>query len=125
MRRARSVTLLLFALALPLLHGCSLFRNSSRGEMVEVEVNNDLPVRTPLTIYILSDVGNRQLIGSVAPGSTSRLRFRATTITGNYRFVARVSSQTQGDYLVSNSVALTGGETVSWEIRNNVLLVAR
>ena len=125
MRRARSLALLLFALALPLLPGCSLFRNSSRGETVEVEVNNDLPLRTPLTIYVLSDVGNRQLIGSVTPGSTSRLRFRAATITGNYRFVARVSSQTQGDYLVSNAVALTGGETVSWEIRNNVLLVAR
>jgi hypothetical protein len=125
MRRARSLALLLFALALPLLPGCSLFRNSTRGETVEVEVNNDLPLRTPLTIYVLSDVGNRQMIGSVTPGSTSRLRFRAATITGNYRFVARVSSQTQGDYLVSNAVALTGGETVSWEILNNVLLVAR
>jgi hypothetical protein len=125
MRRARSVTLLLFALALPLLPGCSLFRNSSRGEVVEVEVNNNLPLRTALTIYTLSDVGNRQLIGSVTPGSTSRLRFRATAITGNYRFVARVASQTQGDYLVSNAVALTGGETVTWEIRNNVVLVVR
>ncbi|HEV7586961.1 MAG TPA: hypothetical protein VGO40_02430 [Longimicrobium sp.] len=125
MRRARSLALLLLALAVPLLHGCSLFRNSTRGETVEVEVNNDLPLRTPLTIYVLSDVGNRQLLGSVAPGSTSRLRFRAAAITGNYRFVARVASQTQGDYLVSNPVALTGGETVSWEIRNNVLLVAR
>jgi hypothetical protein len=125
MPRARSLALLLFALALPLLHGCSLFRNSSRGEVVEVEVNNNLPLRTALTIYAVSDVGNRQLIGSVTPGSTSRLRFRATTITGNYRFVARESSQTHGDYLVSNAVALTGGETVSWEIRNNVVLVVR
>ena len=125
MRRARSLTLVLFALALPLLPGCSAIRHSSRGEFVDVEVNNNLPLRTALTIYSVSDVGNRQLLGSVNPGSVSRLRFRAAQITGNYRFVARESSQTQGDYLVSNPVSLTGGETVMWEIRNNVILIAR
>jgi len=125
MRRARSLTVVLFALVLPLLHGCSAMRHSSRGETVEVEVNNNLPIRTPITVYAVSDLGNRQLIGNVSPGSTSRLRFRAAQITGNYRLVARVASQTQGDYLVSNPVALTGGETVTWEVRNNVVLVAR
>jgi hypothetical protein len=122
MRRARSITLVLLALALP---GCSLFRQSSRAETVDVEVNNNLNVPTPLTIYVVSDVGNRQLIGSVNPGRTTRLTYRAAVVTGNYRLVARVASQTQGDYLVSNAVALTGGETVMWEIRNNVILIAR
>lgn len=125
MRLVRSLTVALFAVALPLLQGCSSMGRSSRGEWVDFEVNNNLPLRTAITIYTLSDLGNRQLIGNVNPGSTARLRFRAPVITGNYRLVARESSQTQGDYLVSNAVALTGGETVTWEIRNNVILVAR
>jgi hypothetical protein len=125
MRRARFLTVALLALALPLLPACSAFRHSTRGEMVDVEVNNNLAVPTPLTIYIVSDVGNRQLLGSVNAQSTGRLSYRAAQITGNYRLVARVASQTQGDYLVSTAVALTGGETLTWETRNNVLLVAR
>jgi len=125
MRRARSIALVLLALALPLIPGCSAFRHSTRGEIVDVEVNNDLAVPTPLTIYIVSDVGNRQMIGTVSPNRTTRLTYRAGVVTGNYRLVARVASQTQGDYLASNSVALTGGETVMWQLRNNVILIAR
>jgi len=121
MRRA----LLLLALVLPLLHGCSLFRQNTRGEVVNVEVENDLAIPTPITIYVVSDVGSRQMIGTVSPGRTVRLSYRAAQVTGSYRLVATVASQTQGDYLVSNAVALTGGETVTWTIRNNVLLVAR
>ena len=121
MRRA----LLLLALALPLLSGCSLFRHATKGEVVDVEVNNDLSVPTHITVYVVTDVGSRQMIGTVSPGRTARLSYRAGVITGNYRLAATVASQTQGDYLVSNAVALTGGETITWEIRNNVLLVAR
>jgi hypothetical protein len=123
MRRAGFAVLL--ALTIPLLQGCSLLGKSTRGEVVNVEVNNNLQIPTPITIYTWSDVGSRQLVGSVSPGSHATLHFRAPHITGNYRLVARVSSQTQGDYLVSNAVALTGGETITWDVRSNVVLVAR
>ena len=124
MRRARFALAVLFALVLPL-QGCSLFRNSNHAEGVDVVVDNNLSIPTPLTIYVVSDIGARQLVGTVSPGRRAALHFRAATITGNYRLVARVSSQTRGDYLTSNSVALTGGETVTWEIRNNTVLVSR
>lgn len=123
MRRAGFA--LLMALAIPLLQGCSLLGKSTRGEVVNVEVNNNLQLRTAITVYALSDVGSRQLLGNVSPGSQATLRFHAAQITGNYRLVARVASQTQGDYLVSNPVALLGGETITWDVRTNVVLVAR
>jgi|tagenome__1003787_1003787.scaffolds.fasta_scaffold20920944_2 hypothetical protein len=136
MRRARSISLVLLALALPLLPGCSLFRQSTRSEIVDVVVDNNLPIPTPLTVYVITDVGVRQvrslsdigarhLVGNVSPGRRTSLHFRSATISGNYRLVAQMASQTQGEYLVSNAVALTGGETVMWDIRNNVILLAR
>jgi len=116
---------LLAALAIPLLQGCSALGKSTRGEVVNVEVNNNLQIATPITVYAWSDVGSRQLLGNVLPGSRTTLRFHAAHITGNYRLVANVASQTQGDYQVSNPVALVGGETITWDVRSNVVLVAR
>ena len=123
MRRAGFA--LLVALAIPLPQGCAALGKSTRGETVNVEVNNNLQIPTAITVYAWSDVGSRQLLGNVSPGSQGTLRFHAAHITGSYRLVARVASQTQGDYLVSNSVALVGGETITWDVRANVVLVAR
>ena len=135
MRRARFALPLLLALAATL-PGCSLFSAGSRAEVVDVVVDNNLQIPTPVTIYVINDVGrtqvrdiaeigSRQLVGNVSPGRRSTLSFRSATITGNYRLVAHVASQTRGNFLVSNVVALTGGETVTWELRNNVIVVAR
>lgn len=120
MRRARSIFIAL--LVLPVLGACSLLRQKSPGETVTLEINNNLAIPQALTVYAYSDVGSRQLIGSVSPDRQAVLRFHAAYITGSYRFVAVVR---RGSQLVSNSVSLNGGETVTWELRNNVLLVAR
>ena len=124
MRRARFALAALLALAAPL-PGCTLFRSAGNAEIVDVVVDNNLQLPTPLTIYVVSDVGARQLVGNVLAGRRTSLHFRAPTITGSYRLVATTATQTQGDYLVSQPVSLTGGERVTWEIRNNTVLVAR
>jgi hypothetical protein len=122
MRRVRFLSIALLVLALPLLGACSLLGRGSPGETVTLEINNNLAVPAALSVYAYSDVGSRQLIGSVSPDRQAVLRFHAAHITGNYRFVAVVR---RGSQLVSNPVSLNGGETVTWELRNNVLLVAR
>ncbi|HEX8242884.1 MAG TPA: hypothetical protein VF541_05300 [Longimicrobium sp.] len=122
MRRARSISIALLLLALPVLGACSLLRHNGPGETVTLEINNNLAIPAALTVYAYSDVGSRQLIGSVSPDRQAVLRFHAGNITGSYRFVAVVR---RGSQLVSNPVSLNGGETVTWELRNNVLLVAR
>jgi hypothetical protein len=119
MRRARFLTALLAA---TVLGACSLFGRSTPGETVTLEVTNNLALPEPVTVYAWSDVGARQLVGSLVPDKMTVLHFRSGHITGSYRFVAVVD---RGRQIVSSSVALTGGETLTWELRNNVLLVAR
>jgi hypothetical protein len=118
MRRARFLFSALLALALPALGGCSLLGHSSPGETVTLEINNNLAVPMPVSIYAYSDVGSRQLIGAIEPDREAVLRFHAPHITGSYRFVAQVQRNAQ---LVSTYITLNGGETVSWELRNNIL----
>ena len=118
MRHARFFILALLALALPALGGCSLFGKSSTGETVTLEINNNLAVPMPVSIYVYSDVGARQLIGAIPPDREAVLRFHAAHITGSYRFVAQVQRNAQ---LVSTPISLNGGETVSWELRNNII----
>jgi hypothetical protein len=115
----------LVLLALPLSAGCSLMRHASPPESVDVEIDNNLVVPTPLTIYVLSAAGQRQLLGSVNAGRQTTLRFRNGAITGAYRFVAREASQTHGEYLTSPAIDLRGGELVTWNLRSNVVLLAR
>jgi FtsP/CotA-like multicopper oxidase with cupredoxin domain len=119
MRRARFLSILLCA---AVLGACSLLGRSTPGETVTLEVDNNLSVPTGVTVYAYSDVGSRQLIGNVLPGRQTVLHFHAGHITGSYRFVAVAAREAQ---LVSNPISLNGGETVSWELRNNTLLVAQ
>jgi hypothetical protein len=122
MRRARLLSIALLVLALPALGGCALFRHSSPGETVTLEIDNNLVVPAPVTVYAYSDVGSRQLVGSILPDRQAVLRFHAGHIMGSYRFVAVV---TRGAQLVSTPVSLNGGETVSWDLRNNLLVVVQ
>jgi hypothetical protein len=123
MSRIRHALVLLVALPL-LAGGCSVFKASSRGESVLVQVENNLVVPTPISVYVLSAAGDRRLLGTVNAGAHTTLRFRSPVITGNYRFEARVASQRLGDTLQSPLVALSGGETVTWDVRSNVVLLA-
>jgi hypothetical protein len=118
MRHARFLVSALLALALPALGGCSLFGRSTLGETVTLEVNNNLALPMPVSIYVYSDVGSRQLIGAIEPDREAVLHFHAAHITGSYRFMAQVQRNAQ---LFSTPISLNGGETVSWELRNNII----
>jgi hypothetical protein len=125
MRPTRLLALLTLSLATAPLPGCAVMRHSSQAESVDVEIDNNLLVPTPLTIYVYSSAGARQLLGSVNANRQTTLRFRNGAITGSYRFVAREATQTRGDYLTSPSIELRGGELVTWNLRSNVVLLAR
>ena len=122
MRRIRDVMVML-ALALPLLAACASGgkRGDNREEAIFV-VRNELLIPSPVTIFVVSDVGERHLLGSLVPSVTRELRFRRPSLSGSYRLVARIR---RGEEIVSQRVALNGGETVDWNLRNNTLLVRR
>lgn len=123
MRRARVLRAAALALALPLLAGCfGGRRGSDRREEATVVVRNNLAIPSPATVYVVSAQGERHLLGSVTPRENASLRFRAPSISGSYRFVARLR---RGSEIVSQPLALSGGETVDWELNNNIAVVLR
>ena len=122
MRRSRRVIALAAALALFPLAACATAGQGEGGrgggESATIVVDNYLAVPGSVTVYAVTEVGSRQLLGSVNPSSRGTLVFRSGDLTGTYRFVARTS---QGSEVVSTPVALTGGERVRWDLRNNAV----
>lgn len=92
------------------------------AEAATVVVDNNLVVPTTLSVFIVSEAGTRDLIGTVAPGNTATLTFRSPAILGSYRLLART---TAGNDIVSNTFALSGGERVDWNLRGGVAVVSR
>lgn len=55
---------------------------------VTVEVDNNLPLPTQLTVYAVTEAGIRTLLGDVPPARTGTLQFTPTTYSTAYRFLA-------------------------------------
>ncbi|HEX8694290.1 MAG TPA: hypothetical protein VF746_17850 [Longimicrobium sp.] len=123
MLRARIRRAAALVLALPLLAGCfGGRRGSDRREEATLLVHNNLAIASAATVYVVSLQGERHLLGSVTPRENASLRFRAPSISGSYRFVARLR---RGSEIVSQPLALNGGETVDWELNNNTAIVLK
>jgi hypothetical protein len=113
------------ALALTLLTaGCaSGGRGSDPGssaEQVTIVVENNVAPPVQVLIYAVSTQGARQSLGSVPPGTTRTLRFRAGSFLGSYRFVANAGFNQE---LTSNALPLSGGETVVWQLNTNTAFI--
>lgn len=120
MRRAR--VLLILCLALPLLASCASGGRPTRREEAVLLVRNNLQLPTQLTVYVVSTLGERQMLGNVVPRETGQLRFRAPSISGQYRFVAVADG---GRELVSQPIALNGGDMVEWNLLQNTTVILR
>jgi len=122
MRRFRMLMLVVLAVVLPLAQGCRTLGRGSRGETVLIEVENNVPLPTAFTVYAFSDAGSRRLVGSLSPGRPGTLRLTSGTLAGRYRFSA---VRQLGSAITSPSIAVQGGETLTWNLRDNVIRVAR
>ena len=70
--------------------GCASARGRTEGPTVpiSVEVQNNLPLPTDLTIYAVSRSGTRTLLGDVPPASTKSFTFKPLSFSEPYRFQA-------------------------------------
>lgn len=85
---------------------------------VLVEVANDQSPPEPITVFIESEGGSRQLLGTVPATATRTFRYKPITHAGRFVLLARLEgSGTIG----SQPFTLTGTAGVSWSLRNNVL----
>lgn len=116
----------LFAMALMVVAVLSACASGGMGQgdagpaAASVVVNNNLTVPTSLTIHLVPESGVRRLLGSVSPGGTEQLPVRGALVAGRYRLLART---TGGTDLVSDPFTITEGETVTWDLRSNMIRV--
>jgi len=83
-----------------------------------IQVNNDLTPSTVVTVWIIPDVGSRQMLGTVTPGDRETLRFDAGTATREYRLRART---TAGAEIISTPFSLAAGRAVQWNLNSNMV----
>jgi hypothetical protein len=124
MPRRPTLRLAALLLLLPLLSGCALLRGSGKFEEATVVVENNLITSSSVTVYLFTALGARTLLGSVPPGSTRSLRYRAPEISGRYRLVARIDREA-GTETNSPGFALSSGETLWWDLRRNTVVFQR
>ena len=70
--------------------GCASLRGRTEGPTVPVivQVQNNLPLPTDLTIYTVTRSGARTLLGSVPPAATRSFTFKPVSFSEPYRLLA-------------------------------------
>lgn len=117
-RRAGACLLLLLATALGACASGGM--GAGGGGSTAIEVRNNLIPPTSLSVYLVPDIGSRQLIGVVQPGATRTLRFDPVGGSGQYRFRAET---TEGREILSNPLSFSTGVTVTWDVNANLATV--
>lgn len=114
--RLRSLLLVAAALALS---ACATMGGAGGEGDTTVEVRNNLIPPTSLSVYVIPEIGARQLVGLVQPGATRTLRYSPTS-RGQVRFRAET---TEGREIVSNPLTFSAGATVTWDVNANLATV--
>lgn len=87
---------------------------------VTIVVNNNLSPPTDASVWIVPQGTRQTLLGSVAPGQRTSLRYVHRRGITHYRLRAR---PTGGREIVSNQFSLQPGDEVRWELSANVAIV--
>jgi hypothetical protein len=121
MKRATMAVLTAFALA-----GCA--RNTaaesatpgegSTGEFLRVTVENDGTIPTQVRVYLVPGTGQEAQLGSMSTLGTETLTTTLPMIEGSYQLRAEGGT---GYSLVSPRVSLRGNETITWDMRRNII----
>lgn len=93
------------------------------GEFLRVVVENDGAIPTQVRVYLIPGSGAETLLGAMNTLGTETLDTRLPMIQGSYRLRAEGGT---GYSLLSPRVTLRGNETITWDMRQNrILLGAR
>jgi hypothetical protein len=122
--RARA-GLLALVVSVPVAYACASGGGARRTSDeaphdVNVEVQNDLPMPSVVTAYVVEGLGLRRYLGEVAGGETRTFTFRPTSYGQDYRLVAYRQLErpiSSVPFIISSAV--TG--TVVWSIFNGTV----
>ena len=88
------------------------------GEVLRVVVENDGTIPTQVRVYLLSSGGQETQVGTMSTLGTETLTTRLGMISGTYRLRAEGGT---GYTLTSPGVQLRGNETITWNMRQNIV----
>jgi hypothetical protein len=80
-------------------------------------VNNFIPV-DQFTIYMVNANGGQLLLGTASPNRTQKFTYQPTTATDKFTLVAQA---TNGRRLSSQQFTLQNLESVTWDLRSNMI----
>ena len=86
-------------------------------EAITLDVRNNVSPPTSITVYVFTDAGTRQRIGTVSGSSTDRFVLDVPPV-GRVRFYARTA---EGGEIASNPVSLRPSQTLEWDLFSNVV----
>lgn len=121
--RSRRTTPRIARLLVPLLLAAACARSKRPPDVnpsaeVLVAVTNDQSPPAEVTVFIASEGGSRQLLGTVPPTATRTFRYRPVSNTARFELIARVAGEGSID---SQPFTLSGTPAIAWSLRNNVV----
>jgi hypothetical protein len=104
-----------------LLAACAAGRTGGpAGPTTKVAVENNLVPSRSVSVRLVSSAGTRMRLGEVGPRRTQALEIMESIFPGSYQLVAETST---GGEIVSRTFNLFPGAAVTWDLRNNTILV--
>lgn len=107
--------------------GCSTARPGARpggvsdAERVTFRIQNDLVVPSSVSVFIVTEDGDRQLLGQVPADTARTLVFRPRFHSLEHQLLAETET---GRRIASNPFTLAGTTHVTWRLQANYLEVA-
>ena len=107
------------ALAVLTMGGCAAkSAGAGGGEYLRVTVENDGTIPTHARIFLVKEGGEEHMVGTMSTLGTETLTLTAPIIQGSY-YLRAVGGTSYA--LTSRRVTLRGGETITWDMRQNIL----
>ncbi|HEU0297814.1 MAG TPA: hypothetical protein VFR37_00125 [Longimicrobium sp.] len=88
------------------------------GEFLRVTVENDGTIPTQVRVYLVTASGQETQVGTMSTLGTETLTTTLPMISGTYRLRAEGGT---GYSLTSPGVTLRGNETITWNMRRNIV----
>ncbi len=89
---------------------------------IPVAVQNNLVPSTILTVNMVSEGGQKDLLGSIIPTGRKTFRFDPTKLPGSQ--VHLVGQTSAGKEITSQPFAITGASRVEWDVSKDSLSVS-
>ena len=92
--------------------------DGGEGEFLRVTVENDGTIPTQIRVFLVPGSGQETILGAMSTLGTETLTTRIPMIQGTYRLRAEGGT---GYSLLSPRVSLRGNETITWDMRQNLV----